>query len=241
MTNVGSKKYFYMLLLFALPLFSLSSAATAHSQCDGRVCATQSTDLLWFESNPENAAVWAPFGVTDNSAKSFRSWILKSGEQQGLPDFRNTLSLNCWEYILYVSLKFKTLSRAQVQNMVKARINGDTLSNLMGSEIGKIRYTMMNGKVTVIWPESADAGDVIFMDETSHVVQATGNRDAAGRMQVVSFSPRPVWGDGSAERPQKNVKPEVTTLESLIEELADLYPDVPTDWNNIDLKLVRLP
>jgi ASC-1-like (ASCH) protein len=84
------------------------------------------------------------------------------------------------------------------------------------------------------------AGDVILMDEGGHVVQFTGGRDAAQRNIVVSFSPRPIWGDGSREFPLESVRPEVTSVESLIEEMIELYPDVPTDWQNISLKVVRL-
>jgi hypothetical protein len=83
-------------------------------------------------------------------------------------------------------------------------------------------------------------GDVILMDEGGHVVQFTGERDAAQRNRVVSFSPRPIWGDGSREFPLESLRPEVTTVESLIEEMIELYPDVPTDWQNIRLKVVRL-
>lgn len=93
--------------------------------------------------------------------------------------------------------------------------------------------------MTLTWPKALEAGDIVFMDETSHVVQLLGKTNAQGEQLVVSFSPRPIWGDGSQERPVENTRPEITTIESLIEQLIELYPDVPTDWNNINLQVIR--
>ena len=197
------------------------------------------SELLWFEDESNAQATWAPFGTAHSVARSFESWAQDSRAQLPLPDFRNKLSLNCWEYVLYVALKFKRITKLKTQDILNARKRGENISGLIGTKIGLIRYSIKNGSVKAEWPKATVAGDLIFMDETSHVVQTTGRLDTSGRMEIISFSPRPIWGDGSAERPIPSTKPQITTIESLIEEMIELYPDVPSDWNQINLTVVR--
>lgn len=108
-----------------------------------------------------------------------------------------------------------------------------------GKQVGQATYSIQGSHVQIQWPKELRLGEVILMDEGGHVVQFIGEQDGAQRDLVVSFSPRPIWGDGSREVPLNSVKPQVTTVESLIEEMIELYPDVPTDWQGIDLTIVR--
>lgn len=225
---------------FFLSGLLLTSFGRAQAQCSSQLCNSHSADLHWFESDARNKAVWAAFGTTHSGARSFQNWLESDHQKTSLPAFRNTLSLNCWEFVLYSALKRKTISHNRARELLQVRLNGEKLSEHMGEWIGRIRYTIDSSRVTLQWPQGVAAGDIVFMDETSHVVQFNGITETSGRKQVISFSPRPIWGDGAVMWPQTNVQPEVTTLESLIEEMIELYPDVPTDWNAIDLKVVRL-
>ncbi len=137
-------------------------------------------------------------------------------------------------------LRANRFSLSQTRALYAARARGEKLSSALGKQVGQATYSIRGSHVEMRWPQDLMLGDVILMDEGGHVVQFTGELDAAQRNRVVSFSPRPIWGDGSPEVPLDSVKPEVTTIESLIEEMIDLYPDVPTDWQDIDLKIVRL-
>ncbi|NBW82309.1 hypothetical protein EBR21_11200 [bacterium] len=238
--NFGRRRIVCALLGVGLSTFVFRSRAFSDQENVDGICSEQTANLKWFEKDIIAQAVWAPFGVTHPGAKSFHQWIRKAEDGQKLPEFRNNLSLNCWEYVLYVAAKFGQLSISKVRALMDSRQRGETLSQLLGGRVGKVNYSIKNGKVKTLWPKSTSPGDVVFMDETSHVVQVTGETDISGRMQVISFSPRPIWGDGGAISPQSGIKPQTTTLESLIEELVELYPDVPTDWNKIDITVVRL-
>lgn len=215
--------------------------AAAQDSCTSAPCSLQRADLLWFQKTPQAEAVWSPFGVSHSGAKPFADWIKKAKHTQTIPDFTNSLSLNCWEYVLYTGLRLGRLDLDSVKALYRRRAEGEKLSEIFGKAIGKATYTIKNSNVRLSWPSGIEPGDVVFMDEASHVVQLLGARDTTGKELVISFSPRPIWGDGSQERPVPSMRPEVTTLESLIEEMIELYPDVPTDWNNIELKLVRIP
>jgi hypothetical protein len=202
--------------------------------------ANTSNPVLWFLYDPGAQAVWAPFGSRVQGVRAFEDWVKKSASAGALPAFRNTLSLNCWEYVVYSMLRANEFSLSQARALYAARARGEKLSSSLGKQVGQATYSIRESHVEIRWPKDLMAGDVILMDEGGHVVQFTGERDAAQRNNVVSFSPRPIWGDGSREVPLDSVKPEVTTVESLIEEMIDLYPDVPTDWHDINLRIVRL-
>jgi hypothetical protein len=195
--------------------------------------------LLWFNRTNQNFAVWAPFGEDHPDAVRFQDWVTRAKPGEPLVAFNNHLVLNCWEYVLYTSLKLKSASLEAVQAHYAAIAQGKPLRELLGSDVGVVSYKIKNGQVKLSWPIAPQAGDVIFMDGESHVVQVTGQRNAQGRVEVVSFSPRPIWGDGSRYWAEPDTRPEVTSIESLIEEMIDLYPDVPTDWNKIELKIIR--
>jgi hypothetical protein len=139
----------------------------------------------------------------------------------------------------YAALRLGRLDLEAVKALYGKRADGEKLSNILGTNIGKANYKIQHAIVSLSWPNQIEAGDVVFMDETSHVVQLIGERDNSGKQRVVSFSPRPLWGDGSQERPVPGLRPQITTVESLVEEMIDLYPDVPSDWQNIELKIVR--
>lgn len=196
-------------------------------------------ELLWFNKTTHNFAVWAPFGEEHPDAVRFQDWVARANPEQPLVEFNNRLVLNCWEYVLYTSLKIKKVSLKTVQSYYDAISLNKPLSAVLGKTVGKVSYKIENNQAKLSWSHQPRAGDVIFMDETSHVVQVTGKFTSKGHVEVVSFSPRPIWGDGSRYWAEPNTRPEVTTLESLIEQLMELYPDVPSDWNNIELKVVR--
>lgn len=196
--------------------------------------------MLWFLSDPDARAVWAPFGSRSDGALAFEDWVKSAPSPSALPVFRNSLSLNCWEYVVYSMLKAHRFSLAQARSLYAARARGEKLSSSLGMQVGQATYRIQGSRVEINWPKDLTLGDIVLMDESSHVVQFTGEKDAVQRNKVVSFSPRPIWGDGSREVPMESVRPEITTVESLIEEMIDLYPDVPTDWQDINLKIVRL-
>jgi len=228
-------------------LFSQSSLAEAlhpirdaAQHCEDERCEQQSVHpLLWFTSEPKAQAVWAPFGTKHAGAQPFAAWIKKSKSIRTLPPLNNTLSLNCWEYVLYTALRLEHLTLDVVKELYAKRSEGAELSEFIGTPVGIVRYKVRGANVKLTWPKELEAGDIVFMDETSHVVQLLGKTNAVGEQLIVSFSPRPIWGDGSQERPVEKMRPEVTTVESLIEQLIELYPDVPTDWNNIHLQVIR--
>lgn len=197
------------------------------------------SSLRWFNHGANNFAVWAPFGTEQPGAIRFQDWVLQAASEQPLVAFNNQLVLNCWEYVLYTSLRIKNSTLTNVKSLYAAVAQGQLLSSVLGTTLGRVTYKVDQSKVTLNWSFVPRAGDVVFMDETSHVVQATGTYDSEGRVEVVSFSPRPIWGDGSRTWAEPSTRPEVTTLESLIEEMIALYPDVPTDWNGIELKVIR--
>ena len=83
-------------------------------------------------------------------------------------------------------------------------------------------------------------GQVVLMDGRSHVVFATGRANPDG-IEVVSFSPQPIWGDGSWTGGKADVSPEVTTLEKIIGYMAELYPETPSDWEAIQIEFGDSP
>jgi hypothetical protein len=195
-------------------------------------------------------ATWAPFSVRVPNTLAFEEWLDRAHPKDPLPPFRNTLSLNCWEFVLYSKLKDGSATLDAAQNVLSARRNGQSLVTALGQHVGTASYTITTTRgsekgnfarplVTIEWPPGVQSGDIVLMDGPSHVAQLTAHRDNHGRPIVVSFSPRPIWGDGSWEVPVPNTQPESTTVNSLIEELIDLYPDVPTDWQNIRIDVVR--
>jgi hypothetical protein len=197
------------------------------------------SSLRWFQADPKAVAVWASFGTTLPQSKTLASWVRKAKQGQELPQFRNTLSLNCWEYVLYTALKTSKITLEETKSVYAAKASGQKLSEVLGKTIGNATYTIEGSQIKIAWPSGIKPGDVVFMDETSHVVQLIGEQGEQGHNLVASFSPRPIWGDGSQERPVEGTRPELTTIESLIEEMMNLSPDVPTDWQKIDLKIVR--
>ena len=199
-----------------------------------------SSQLLWFLNDSRAEAVWASAGAEHRGAKSFRHWLESARASAVLPAFRNTLSLNCWEYVLYTALRSNRMTLEEAKAVHAGRMRGQALGDLLGREIGNAQYNSQEASIKVVWPAAAADGDIVLMDQSSHVVQLTHQVDSMGRRVVVSFSPRPIWGDGSSEWPVPGTKPELTTVESLIEQMRDLYPDVPSDWQNIELKVVRL-
>lgn len=231
-----------MLTLF----FSLTASSNAllvvgsnSNKCTAGDCLTQAQSLKWFETDDKAQAVWAAAGQEYPGSRSFQKWLETSGSDRRLPAFRNSLSLNCWEYVLYTALKLNAISFADAKKIHDSRTRGEKLSAQLGKLIGTAKYSPRSHEIRLIWPQDIKAGDVVFMDETSHVVQLTGQQDDQGRQRVVSFSPRPIWGDGSSETPVPGTKPQLTTVESLISELRELYPDVPSDWQSIEIKIAR--
>lgn len=226
---------------FAIAL--AESEADASSRQDAclytRSCREDPNRLRWFKDQHSHSAVWSPFGIENPGSKQLADWVRTATSQVRIPKFDNRLSLNCWEYVLYTGLRIGTMDLTQVQRLYETRLRGESLSKALGATIGIGRYSVIGGQVKIEWPKNVQAHDVVFMDETSHVVQFLGEKSATDQELVVSFSPRPIWGDGSQERPVESVSPEVTTVESLIEQLVDLYPDVPTDWENINLQIIR--
>ncbi|NBO39329.1 hypothetical protein EBU99_12185 [bacterium] len=195
--------------------------------------------LLWFVDKPQAQAVWSPFGVSHPGAQSFEAWVKKANNARSIPEFTNMLSLNCWEYVLYTAVRLGNLEVATVKALYEKKRDGQKLSEILGTTIGKANYKIKNNSVKLNWPLGIKPGDVVFMDETGHVVQLSGLQNDHSENLVISFSPRPIWGDGSREAPEPSLRPELTTIESLLEEMIELYPDVPTDWENIELKIIR--
>lgn len=206
----------------------------------GFTASGNSTGLLWFLEDSRAEAVWASAGTEYSGSKSFRRWLESARASTALPEFRNTLSLNCWEYVLYTAFRTNRMTLEEAKAVHAGRMRGQALADLLGREIGSARYNPQEASIRIVWPAAATDGDVVLMDQSSHVVQLTHQVDSMGRRVVVSFSPRPIWGDGASEWPMPSTKPELTTVESLIEQMRDLYPDVPSDWQNIELKVVRL-
>ncbi len=227
-------------VLLTIPLPSLAHLHSEHKASLRKTTEQPASPLLWFVNEPQAQAVWAPFGVSHSGAQRLEAWVKKAKYASSVPPFRNSLSLNCWEYVLYTALRLDRLTLENAKTLYAQKAGNQKLSELLGTFIGKAEYKVNNVKVSLTWPNGIGPGDVVFMDETSHVVQLLGVQNDLGNELVISFSPRPIWGDGSQERPVPGLRPEITTVESLIEEMVDLYPDVPTDWENIKLKVVRL-
>jgi len=191
---------------------------------------TPETYPLWFQQE-RNVATW---GQDDfNSHKVyFRNYLKKP--DRNLPAFSNSLILNCLDYVIYSALRFKLLTLEEGLDVYWRKSQGEALDQILfpsGSK--KITYQIINKKVLFDNQGKVDPLDLILMDGPSHVVQAIelGKKD----FRVVSFSPRPIWGDGSSVANLENISPELTTLESLIEEMIELYPDVASDWNQIEI------
>lgn len=239
--RLQSMKWVFIFLSFSSVRCSsptTTNGAAPSALAQQRINKSESA-LRWFQADPKAAAVWASFGTTLPQSKTFASWVKKAKQGQDLPQFRNTLSLNCWEYVLYTALKTSKITLEETKSIYAAKAHGQKLSDVQGKTIGNATYAIKGSQITITWPSGIKPGDVVFMDETSHVVQLIGEQGEHGHRRVASFSPRPIWGDGSHERPVEGTRPELTTIESLIEEMIDLYPDVPTDWQKIELKIVR--
>jgi len=185
---------------------------------------------LWFQQE-KNVATWGQDDF-DSQKVYFRNYLKKP--DRNLPVFSNRLILNCLDYLIYSALRFRLLTLEEALDVYKRKSQGVALDQILfpsGSK--KITYQIINKKVHFDNPGKVDPLDLILMDGPSHVVQAIepGKKD----FKVVSFSPRPIWGDGSTGTNLENMSPEVTTLESLIEEMIELYPDVESDWNRIEI------
>jgi hypothetical protein len=151
-----------------------------------------SSQLLWFLNDSRAEAVWASAGAEHRGAKSFRHWLESARASAVLPAFRNTLSLNCWEYVLYTALRSNRMTLEEAKVVHAGRMRGQALGDLLGREIGNAQYNSQEASIKVVWPAAAADGDIVLMDQSSHVVQLTHQVDSIGRRVVVSFSPRPM-------------------------------------------------
>lgn len=196
-------------------------------------------DLLWFQADGAQAN-WASSGLQFRNARPFASWLADPTDTV-LPAFDARLSLNCWEFVYYSALRRGRIRKAELAPLAaRADANGDAFrATILPHGRQEIRYAVegvgARPRVTFAPGPRPRAGDVVLFDGWSHVTQATG-RLVDGRMEIVSFAPRPIWGDGQMTWGVADVAPEVTTVESLIENLVDLYPDVPTDWDGIRIE-----
>jgi hypothetical protein len=189
---------------------------------------------LWFKELDHPTATWGQEEPQSNKLY-FRNFLKKP--KQSLPLFTNELILNCLDYVIYSALKFKLLTFNDAWQVYERKSRGEHLEKILFPSGSKQIFYKVEGK-TVIFKnlESIVNLDIILMDGPSHVIQAIRSPEGSNdRLRFVSFSPRPIWGDGSSETNLENITPEVTTLESLIEEMIELYPDVPSDWNDIHI------
>lgn len=220
--------------------FSLSDIAVGEVDFKSDSESPLSSPMLWFQTEPKAFAVWAPFGLKFEKSLSFRDWVMTARPGEKIPNFDNKLSLNCWEFIIYSSLRIGNLSLNDAKLVFQNKARGKNLYEIMGTLKGQGTYSITNSKVKLVWPPDIHSGDIVFMDNTGHVVQLLGMKNANRQELVVSFSPRPIWGEASQEFPAPDTYPEITTVESLIEQMIDLYPDVPSDWNKIQLRVNKL-
>lgn len=189
---------------------------------------------LWFQELSNPTATW---GREDpDSEKVYFRDHLKDPRSR-LPRFSNRLILNCLDYVVYSALRFNFLSFEEAHQIYVRRSQGEPLEKILfPSGAKKITYRVLNNKVVFDNLGAIASLDVVLMDGPSHVIQAIyPPKDFKKDLKFVSFSPRPIWGDGSSETNKENIAPEITTLENLIEEMIDLYPDVPSDWENIEI------
>ena len=189
---------------------------------------------LWFKDIKNPTATW---GQEDPESRKIYFRIHLKKPRSKLPDFSNRLILNCLDYVVYTALKFKLLTREEAVQIYVRKSQGERLDKILfPSGIKKITYKIVDKKVIFDNLEIIESLDVILLDGPSHVVQAINlPKNLRKDFKFVSFSPRPIWGDGSSDTNQENISPELTTLESLIEEMIHLYPDVPSDWENIEI------
>ncbi len=130
--------------------------------------------------------------------------------------------------------KNKQIDKKWLLNFYALKTSNEPIENLLiDGEVNRVSMDIKNGIVSTSAGKLPNWGDILFLDGASHVVYATGRFN--GGIEVVSFSPLPIWGDGQNIYGSKNVRPEITTVEHIIQNLHDLYPDVPSDWNRIKL------
>ena len=189
---------------------------------------------LWFKELDHPTATWGQEEPQSNKLY-FRNFLKEP--KQSLPLFTNQLILNCLDYVIYSALKFNLLTFKDARQVYERKSRGELLENILFPGGSKQIFYKVEGKTVKFKNlESIVNLDVILMDGPSHVIQAIRSpQDSKENLRFVSFSPRPIWGDGSSETNLENIAPEITSLESLIEEMIELYPDVPNDWNNIHI------
>jgi hypothetical protein len=193
-------------------------------------------DILWFIHENDARASWGTYGGDGGDLRKFQEYVQRRPPASKPPAFTSKLVLNCWEFVLYGAWRGGRIHAEDIQKVYAGRSQNTPLRHLITQSTSAITYTISpQGKVKLVPAAPVLPGDLIFMDESSHVIQATGNTTPDGKLEVISYSPRPIWGDGGYEGIYQGLAPEITSLESLIEELIDLYPDVPSDWQNISL------
>ncbi|MEI8027848.1 MAG: hypothetical protein WCI18_15975 [Pseudomonadota bacterium] len=220
-------------LTFLLNFFMACSPIFQKSQTNFALM-NPSSYPLWFKKEINPTATW---GQEEFQSKKiyFRNYL--KGPKSPLPLFTNQLILNCLDYVVYSALKFNFMTQEEAWKIYERRSRGESLESVLfpfGSK--KITYIIENKKVKFQNLEDIESLDIVLMDGPSHVVQAVPSSENTNlNLEFVSFSPRPIWGDGSSESNLENITPELTTLESLIEEMIELYPDVPSDWIDINI------
>lgn len=199
------------------------------------------SEMLWFQGQ---VATWGASGSHLPGKESFADWVKQSppnGAETPLPPFNSTLLMNCAEFVFYTALRSDKIDRSWLQNWSqKVKVTEPYEQFMLPHGAQSMDYRVQDGKVQMQAGPRPKEGDVLIFDGASHVMLATG-REVDGKTEVISFSPLPLWGEGSFTMGKADVAPEVTTVEDLIQNLVDLYPDSPVDWAKIQIRFGAAP
>ena len=125
-------------------------------------------------------ATWT--GSGPGSGNTFEAWASAASESAAPPIDAGT-SINCWEMILLCAYRAGMLSWQWIHDQYAAAVAdwGTHMVNVL-SRGARIPWTAGTAPVR---------GELVFMDGIAHVALATGNLDAAGRSEILSFWPPP--------------------------------------------------
>ncbi|PIQ24134.1 hypothetical protein COW36_10805 [bacterium (Candidatus Blackallbacteria) CG17_big_fil_post_rev_8_21_14_2_50_48_46] len=188
----------------------------------------------------QHTATWGASGSLSPGKQSFAEWI-RTGDAMQIPALDDQLILNCYEFILYAALQAGKIDSDWLKQFEKQHVVTEPFEKEMlphGAQ--SMQYQVLEGQVQMQSGPRPQEGDIVLFDGASHVMLATG-RTPGGKTEVLSFSPLPIWGEGSFTMGKDHVAPELTTLEDLIQNLVDLYPDSPVDWAKIEIRFGKAP
>jgi hypothetical protein len=158
-------------------------------------------------------------GSGPGSGNTFEQWA-SAATEAAAPPVSTLTTINCWEMILLAAYNANLLTWQWIHDQYTAAV-GDWGSHMVQMLSRGTRIPYVAGAPAGRKPLR---GDLVFMDGVAHVALATGNEDAAGRAEVISFWPPP---NTPFKRGGTIDSVKVTTIEELSDWWAANMPPAP--------------